>query len=196
MRKMSPRERTLLGVLAALLAVTLYYLLFFSPLQAKRAAVRAGIADTEDSIVLAQARVAKKAAMQTELDAIFAADPNPTRIPDYDNVRAVIRELNQILSGAEQYSIDFGDLEGRDGGIVRRPVALSFSCASYEAVRSILEQLGSSDYRCLITDVSIANEYYSDTSDFYGAAPAEETVYTVSAQINFYEYAPDTAGAG
>jgi Tfp pilus assembly protein PilO len=188
MTKMSPRERTLLVIFAILLVGALYYLFFLSPLQSKTDAVTAQIADTEDEMDAAQIKLQQKKTMQDELDKIFAdANGDPTKIPDYDNVQAVIQELNKILSESDQYTLDFGELEDSTNSIIRRPVSLSFSCSSYDAVRSILEQLGSSEFRSLITDVSITNN--EEMSGNYTAAGNDGNyAYSVSAQINFYEY--------
>ena len=125
MTKMSPRERTLLIIFAVLLAGALYYLFFLSPLQTKTTQVAGEISDAEDNLDTAQIKLQKKKSMQDELDKIFAdANGNPTKIPDYDNVQAVIKELNKILSESEQYSLDFGDLEDSANSIVRRPVGM------------------------------------------------------------------------
>ena len=197
MLKMSGRERTLLIAFAVLLAGVLYYLLFFNPMQTKMAQVESDISDTEDSITAAQIMIAKKEAMQKELDEIFAAaNGNPTRIPDYDNVQSVIRELNQILAESGQYSLNFGDLEDSSDSIVRRPVDLSFSCDGYDTVRSILEQLGSSEFRSLITDVSITNRTTAD-ANYTASNTTQSYAYSVTAHINFYEYSqtPVTASA-
>ena len=128
MSKMSTREKTLMVILAILLAGALYYLLFQSPLQSKTAQVSGEIADVQDNIATAQVMLQKKQTMQKELDAIFSqSDGEPTKIPDYDNVQAVIKELNQILSASDEYSVNFGPLEDSNNSIVRRPVGLSFS---------------------------------------------------------------------
>jgi len=188
MTKMSPRERTLLIIFAVLLAGALYYLFFLSPLQTKTTQVAGEISDAEDNLDTAQIKLQKKKSMQDELDKIFAdANGNPTKIPDYDNVQAVIKELNKILSESEQYSLDFGDLEDSANSIVRRPVGMNFSCSSYDAVRSILEQLGSSEYRSLITDVSITNNQQT-SQNYTSAGNSGVFAYSVTAKINFYEY--------
>jgi len=188
MSKMSTREKTLMVILAILLAGALYYLFFLSPLQSKTEQLTGEISDVQDNIATAQVMLQKKQTMQKELDAIFSqSDGEPTKIPDYDNVQAVIKELNQILSASDEYSINFGSLEDSNNSIVRRPVGLSFSCGTYEAVRSILGQLGSSEYRSLITDVSVVR---SDENAQTGQTGTENKteLYTVTADINFYEY--------
>jgi Tfp pilus assembly protein PilO len=188
MIKMSPRERTLLIIFAVLLVGGLYYLFFLSPLQTKTDQIASQITDVQDQMDVSQIKLQKQKSMQEELDKIFAdAGGNPTKIPDYDNVQAVIRELNQILAASGQYTLNFGNLEDSNNNIVRRPVSLSFSCRDYASVRDILKQLGSSEYRSLITDVSITNN--QDAKQNYAAAGADASyAYSVNADINFYEY--------
>lgn len=185
---MSPRERTLLIIFAVLLVGGLYYLFFLSPLQTKTDQIASQITDVQDQMDVSQIKLQKQKSMQEELDKIFAdAGGNPTKIPDYDNVQAVIRELNQILAASGQYTLNFGNLEDSNNNIVRRPVSLSFSCRDYASVRDILKQLGSSEYRSLITDVSITNN--QDAKQNYAAAGADASyAYSVNADINFYEY--------
>ena len=93
--------------------------------------------------------------MEQELEEIFARDPDPLGLPDYDNIQPVMMELNSILLGATDYSLSFATVDDTQS-VVRREISISFTCGSYDAARNVLQSLHDSLYRCMLNNISIS----------------------------------------
>ena len=174
-RKLTAREWILLGLLAVIILVSGYVMLFYMPMTARRDTARTEAELCRTQTEAAQLRLEEKRRMERELDTLFSGDTEPVSIADYDNLQPVMFELNAVLAGAEDYSLSFGTVDTAET-IVRRSIALSFTCRSYEAARAILQQLRSSDYRCLLDNVSITI-----------GQGAEDSV-SVNGTLLFFEY--------
>ena len=202
----------LLIVLLILAAGSAYYLFFFRPNREEKQAVEARILDTESQIETDQLRLVRKQQMLQELDDLFARDPDPASMAPYDNGRVVMHELNSVLAEADEYSLSFNTAPSAESeDVIRRTVALNFTCSSYDQARDILQQLHDSDYRCLLTNLSVtyrqtAGPAYSDSwlysyiTGFAGSRPVRPTVdpvteTSVSGNLVFFEYT-DGANAG
>ena len=158
-RSLTAREWILLGVLAAVAAVSGYVMLFYLPVTAQRDAARDETKLCQLQIEAAQLRLTEKRQMERELEELFAGEGEPVRLADYDNLQPVMLELNTVLSETEDYSLSFGTVD-TSRTIVRRSISLSFTSGSYEAARATLRQLCGSAYRCLLdsVDLSISGE--------------------------------------
>lgn len=154
-RKLTAREWILLGLLAVIVLVSGYVMLFRMPMTARRDTALSETELCRVEIEAAQLRLEEKRRMERELEALFADGAEPVPIADYDNLQPVMFELHTVLSGAEDYSLSFGTVDTSES-IVRRSISLSFTSRSYEAARDILEQLSGSAYRCLLDSVSIS----------------------------------------
>ncbi len=119
--------------------------------------------------------------MEFELEELFAADTPPLGIPDYDNLKAVMFELNSILAASQNYSLSFGSVDASQS-IIRRGISMSFTCDSYDAAKAILQKLHDSEYRCMLSNLSLG----------LGGS------VSVSGNIVFFEYQalPAPAGTG
>lgn len=155
-RKMNAREWMLLGVLAVLAIVCGYIALFYMPTTEARDNAIAEKANCEQQLVAVQERLAEKQRMERELDEIFAANPNPLSLPDYDNVQPVMKELNTVLAGTD-YDLSFASVDASET-VVRRQISVSYSCDSYAAAKQVLERLNNSQYRCMLNDISISGQ--------------------------------------
>ena len=71
----------------------------------------------------------------------------------YNNRKAEIHLLNDILKAANSYSISFGEVT-RDGDQIRRDVNMQFTTGRYSAMEGILSRLANGPYRCLLKDVN------------------------------------------
>lgn len=154
----STRDMVMLLFLAVLLAGVFYYMFYYQPLQKELASISVQSSQTDSSIQVAQARVNSMDGMQAELDEILSRPQNEiTEIAPYDNAKAVMSQLNGILSASEEYSLAFNDVVMDNAtGMVRRTVSMDFSCANYESAKSIIESLSASQWRCQITSVVIS----------------------------------------
>ena len=154
-RKLAPREWMLLGVLLILVVVVGYVMLFYRPTTEARDAALADAASYRSQTETAQVRLEEKRRMERELDEIFARDPNPLGLPDYDNLQPVMVELNSILSGTQNYSLSFATVNASQR-VVRREISISFTCDSYATAKLVLRRLHDSMYRCMLNNLTIS----------------------------------------
>ena len=179
MRKLTLRERVLLVILAVLAAICAYVFLFHLPMERRAADYNARIQQSQAILDQTDALIARQRAMERELEALRAADPAPVPMPDYDNIQAVMVELNGILSDALEYTLRFSSAEGENGVMARR-VTVPFTCAGYADARAILQRVHDSALRCRLGDVSITE--------------GEDGAVQVVAEVIFYEYQAAPAG--
>lgn len=171
--KITSREKVLLVVLVILIIGSMWYMLFFTPTQEKKAQYEAELLELDDTVLMAEARVLHMRNMKTELEAILADTEREIKeTPLYDNKRPLMESLNMILMNAKEYNISFSALTEEEK-IVRREVALSYQCGTYDQVKEILQNIHDGKYPCIIKDVSVSyNQFYS-----------------ISATLTFFEYA-------
>ena len=202
-RKLTPRETALLILLLILALGSAYYLLFYTPTTQEIETTETRIADTLDQISADQLRLAQKQQMQEELDAIFAADPDPVSMAPYDNSRNVMHELNAILENTQDYSLSFASVTvDEDSDVVRRDISLTYTSTGYSAALDILQKLHDSQYRCLLNNVAISLKERSHEGGWWynllmgsvDSVPDTETSMdeysdvTVTATLTFFEY--------
>ena len=117
--------------------------------------------------------------MQAELDEIFARPESEiTEIAPYDNKEVVLNQLYGILGRTTDYSLNFTDPDVQEDGTVRRNISMSFHCESYEAAKNVIRDLTDSQWRCLVSNLSISCEDRDMMQ--YGV--------TVTATITFFEH--------
>lgn len=175
MRRLSVREWVLLAVLLILILVSGYVLMFYMPMMERLNLLEEQIAQSEDLIFADQIKAEKQNRMQRELEEIFAAEEKPVKMADYDNIHAVMFELNRILEQTEEYSLNFSTVDMTET-IVRRPISLRFCSADYTAAKEVLRQLHDSQYRCMLDHLDI------------GVEKRGEPKVSVSATVVFFEY--------
>lgn len=183
-RQLTTREWLLLGVLGIMLLVSAYILLFYNPMTAARDRYISETETCRAEIEAARQRIEEKRRMERELEELFASDPPPLGIPDYDNLKPVMFELNSILANARDYSLSFSTVD-ESQTIIRRSIAMSFSTDTYRAARTILQQLHDSGYRCMMDNVNIS--FTGGTTNGFWQEYVERGV-SVSATIVFFEY--------
>ena len=155
--KLSPREAGMLVVLVVLLIGVVYYMGFYTPLQAEMSSIAAESAQCDDEIVVANAKVAKMGQMQAELDEIFARPAKEiTEIAPYDNKEVVLNQLYGILARTTDYALTFTDPDVQEDGTVRRNISMSFTCQSYAAAKEVIDDLTDSHWRCLVNNLAIS----------------------------------------
>lgn len=173
-RRLTSREMVLLGILVVLMVISAYILWFYTPVTERIEGYKAYIADTEDELLLVQARVEEKRHMEHVLEEIFSGNEAPLSIAPYDNLKQVMFELNGILSRTQDYTLNFGTVDTEES-IVRRSISMHFSAGDYASAQAVLQALHDSQYRCMLDDVTISME------------DAGEPV-SVDAVIVFFEY--------
>lgn len=181
-RRLTARELVLLGILAAVLLVSGYVMLFYLPVTAELDRLANETELCRAQLTAAQQRAEEKQRMERELEELFAQPEPPQGMPAYDNVQQVMFELNAILASAEEYALSFGTVDAGES-IVHRRISLSFTSGSYEQAKAVLQQLHGSVYRCMLDDLRLSLD------------SGQQDSVTVSGSIVFFEYVP-LAGQG
>ena len=177
--KLTARESIMLVFLVVLLICVGYYMGFYTPLQNELASIAAQSANCDTQIATAMAKVGKMNTMQEELDEIFSRPADEiTEIAPYDNKEVVLNQLYGILGRTSEYSLNFTDPAVQDDGTVRRNISMSFRCESYADAKEVIRDLTDSQWRCLVSNLSIV----SPDGDMM------QTGVTVAATITFFEH--------
>lgn len=153
-RKLTAREWMLIGIFGILVIVCGYIMLFYNPTTSARDAALAEAESCKEQTQAAQIRLAEKQRMERELDELFARNPNPLSLADYDNLQPVMVELNSILASTQNYSLNFATVDASKS-LVRREISVNFTCDSYTIAKNVLQRLHDSSYRCMLNNVSI-----------------------------------------
>ena len=181
-RDFSGKEKILILVLVLVLVGLIYYQFVDKPVREsleKAASEKETLTVEYNAVSL---RVAQLERMKNEIDDITESGVLK-QMPSYNNSKNVNKLLNDVL-GSMGYSIVFANVT-RSGDLIRREIALQFSAPDYASVRSLLERLTQSDYRCLIGDLRCSvDDRYRRTAEEYRdeAAPLD-----VVASVTFYE---------
>lgn len=173
MRKLTVRERVLLAALVVIAAISGYAMLFYMPISQRTQALQEQIAQEEALSAQLEERLEEQRQMQRNVEALSAREDTPPRMPEYDNLQAVMVELNDILSDCLEYSLSFQGDDGSDS-IFHRSVTIPFRCADYNAAKAVLQRLHDSALRSLLESVQLSQR-------------ADGTV-EVTAEVTFLEY--------
>jgi len=153
-RQLTAREWMLLALLGVILVVSGYMTLFYIPMTTERDRCLSETESCRVEIEAAQARLEEKHQMEQELEELFSGDVPPLSIADYDNLKPIMFELNTILAAARDYTLSFSTVDAAQT-IVRRSIALTFTAASYDDAKNVLQQLHDSVFRCMLDSVSL-----------------------------------------
>lgn len=163
-RNFSRSEKILLAVLAVILIGLLYYRLVDQTVRNSLAASEAEVQSLQSELEIAQLRISRLSKMQTEVDSVMEEE-QVSRMESYNNSKAEVEFLNDILSAAADYSISFAEVT-RNGNQIRRNFTLKYKTGKYRSAEKIMKKLCNGKYRCLIGDVSctIADDGSTTTS--------------------------------
>lgn len=175
--KLSSREMVMVVLLIVLVIGVAYYLGFYTPLQEELATIASQSSSVDSQITAASSRIARMDMMQAELDEIFARPEDEiTEIAPYDNKEVVLNQLNGILQASLEYNLSFAEPSIQDDGTVRRNVVMNFRCADYASAKSIIRALTDSQWRCLVSNLSLS-----------GSGNVMDGEVQVNATITFFE---------
>ena len=150
-RDFTRTEKILLLILSVLLLGLVYYQLVDRPVRTSIASAHAerDALQTEYNAVSIKAKNLER--LQNEIDEIKGSG-SLSRMASYNNSRAEIALLNDILSDTLEYTIEFSDVT-RSNEQIRRNFTLKFRTRDYSAMRNVIEQLCNSRERCLVTEM-------------------------------------------
>lgn len=155
-RDFTLKEKILLLILCLILLAFTYYQFVDRPVRLAISNAEAERAALEDELVAVQLKLGKLRNMQEEMDSI-AADEKVSVMGSYNNSKAEIDMLNDVLEAADRYSISFSNVT-RTGDQIRRNFSLQFSTNDYDMVTKILTELVSGENRCLLSDIRCSSD--------------------------------------
>lgn len=178
-RDFTTKEKVILLILVLFLIGFGYYQFIDKPVRENLAKAEAETINLETDIAAVNARIATLQRMQEEIDSITASGQN-SYMASYNNSKAELKLLNDVLSSALQYSISFANVT-RSGDQIRRDFSLQFTAPDYDTMRSIIHNLTGVEYRCLVGNMScsIGKVQYRNVTE-YG-------VLSVNMTATFYE---------
>ena len=155
-RPFTTREKVMLVILSLMIIGICYYKFLLEPINDQIEQYNQMSAGEQDIITQNMALIQKKKEMEQELEAIFAENPDPDPIPNYDNSGVLMVEIHSILDGTVDYTLSFSDTSLLSGGyLLRRPLELEFSVTTYSQARAIINRLHDSKNINQISDLSI-----------------------------------------
>ena len=179
-RKFTAREAWLLLLLSVMLLALFYYLALYRPVNLEVERCAALQVPVEEDLELQMMKATRKKKMVDELE--NAPEKQQGELLPYNNIKNEITDLYEALSPAATYNLSFSEAVA-SGNIVRRDISISFQAENYQKVRSILEQMHSSPYRCILKDLSIS---VNKSRGEAGVMSAAELI-NVNVNITFYE---------
>ena len=179
-RKFTAREAWLLLLLSVMLLALFYYLALYRPVNLEVERCAALQVPVEEDLELQMMKATRKKKMVDELE--NAPEKQQGELLPYNNIKNEITDLYEALSPAATYNLSFSEAVA-SGNIVRRDISISFQTENYQKVRSILEQMHSSPYRCILKDLSIS---VNKSRGEAGGMSAAELI-NVNVNITFYE---------
>ena len=178
------REKTLILVLAIILVAIAWYMLVFQRVTTEITQIDSEISSAQTEATLATAKVGEKNRMQAAIDGYKQQGVVAKPIPRFDNVTAVMTELNSVLSASDTYSLAFDEVKKNDAnGFMMRGVRVNYSCGSREAAEDIISWLANGTFPCSIDSVSISDSSVGGTrTSGSGTSAVSATLH-----ITYYE---------
>ena len=189
-------EKALLLLLALVLLGLTYYLVVDRPVRAALESARAEKEAIRTELTTLQGRIARMEKMEQELKAI-RANPGVSRMGSYNNSKAELDFLNELLDETDEYTVTFTGVT-RDGDQVRRNFRLNFAVQDFTTAERLLKKVYGCEMRCLLNDLNYSRTrtYYNTTDRLRYARDYYDRV-TVTATATFYEtMVGGTADAG
>lgn len=185
-KSLTRREKIFLLILVAVLLSAGYFNLFLLPVKARLLAAREQLERVQSELAKEQVKAERIKRMQVELNALEDSNAfQPSIVPNYDNIDAVMIQLDEILSTATDYRLSFSDVNEGDI-LVTRSINLTFTAKDYSSAKIILDKLYRCRYRCTLQGITVAvAEENTDQEDI----TSQKNL--VSLTVNFYEKKTD-----
>ena len=150
-RDFTLKEKLLLLMLSLILVGLAYYQFVDRPVREALDIAHAEADALSVELQTVEAKLARMRRMRAELEDVTAGG-TASEMGSYNNSKAEIAMLNDVLSEALQYSITFANVT-RSGDQIRRNFTLQLTTDSYETMEHIISAISASHYRCLIGDL-------------------------------------------
>ena len=150
-RDFTLKEKILILLLCLIIIALAYYRFVHVPCVTAIESAHAERDAYQTEFVTASAKEMQLKKMKEELDQLGELQYN-SRMESYNNAKAEMTVLNNVLEAANDYSITFSSVT-KDGDQIRRNFSLSFQTGSFAAAKQIIARLSESEYRCLLGDM-------------------------------------------
>lgn len=150
-RDFTTREKIMLLVLTLILLAAGYYAVIDQPIRTAINEAKSQQDELNTELMLLQTKAASLSRMQSELDSIEQSG-SLGKMGSYNNSKAELDELNQLLQDANTYDISFSDVT-RDGDLIRRSFSLTFSASDYDKAADLVNRLCTGEWRCIVSDL-------------------------------------------
>ena len=144
-------EKALLLILALILVGLAYYYFVDIPV---RNAIKSSQAEADmlqAELDTAQQRAMYLQGVQRNLDELERTE-GFSWMGSYNNSKAEVKFLNDVLADAMKYTINFADVT-RNGDQIRRNFTLKYQTMDYAAAQDIMTRLLQGENRCLVGDM-------------------------------------------
>ena len=175
-RELTRREKLLILLLALVLIGLAYYQFVDRPVRQSIENAHAERDSLSVELTAVQAKLKIMRRMRDEMEDITAGG-TASEMKSYNNSKAELELLNDILRDTPEYSITFANVT-RDKDQIRRNFTLQFKADEYDTVKRVIKRLTESPYRCLIGDLKLTPER---------GAYLHDGVVTVGATATFFE---------
>ena len=165
-RDFTRAEKIILVILALVLVGLAYYQFVYKMVAESIEKAHAEAEAIRVEMTGVNAKIQRMEEMQAELETI-QSNPRASYMGSYNNSKEELAFLNDVLSGALQYTITFSNVT-RDGDQIRRNFSLQFTTEDFSSMERIISRLCDGRLRCLINDISYSVSRYS-----YSAADRE-----------------------
>lgn len=170
-REFRTSEKVLLAVLVLILLGLGYYYFVDIPVRDTIRGNEAEVASLRTQLDSVQQRLMQLQSVQNSLDEL-KEQGKLSWMGSYNNSKAEVAFLNEILADTMNYSIQFADVT-RIGDQIRRGFTLQYQTENYAAAREIMTRLLEGRNRCVVGDMRCG-------------VNADGTV-TIAAAATFYE---------
>lgn len=150
-REFSLKEKLLLLLLCLILVGLAYYQFVDRPVRDTVSSAHAQAQSLATELKSVESKLETMRRMRSEIEDVTAGG-TASEMASYNNSKAEIALLNDILGDTLQYAITFENVT-RVENQIRRNFSLQFTVDSYDAVEGVLRALNESRFRCLIGDV-------------------------------------------
>lgn len=151
-RSFTTAEKVLLVLLSLILLGLAYYYFVDIPVRDAITSSDAESSSLQMELDSIEQRVMYLAGIQRNLDELKGIE-NVGWMGSYNNSKAEVKFLNDVLANTMKYTISFADVT-RSGDQIRRNFTLQFTTADYPGAQEILTMLMQGENRCMVGDMN------------------------------------------
>jgi len=178
----SKREKFLVTTLGILLLALMWYKFVYITTTDQTRELETQLERVEANIVTSQTKLAHKRQMERSIEQHKAAGDKQTPIPDYDNIKPLMAELDSIMAKTDSYTLAFDALDRESSEYVLRGVGMQFGCDTYAAAEKVVRSIADGKYPCIIDAVDITT-----TNATVRARTRIDSKVRASIHVVFYE---------